>query len=115
MTAPDVHPDGYAQALAEAKSAIQEARTRAVLAVNNEVIGLYWKLGRLILDRQDQLGWGAHVIRRLSADLLAAFPDMTAVAGYKYSELPPNERGALPMESDLVRIIEEAILEEKQD
>jgi predicted nuclease of restriction endonuclease-like (RecB) superfamily len=80
MTTPELSSDGYAEALAEAKSAIQAARTRAVLAVNNEVIGLYWKLGRLILDRQAQLGWGSQVVGRLSDDLRAAFPEVTGLS-----------------------------------
>jgi DUF1016 N-terminal domain len=51
--------DGYVAALAAAKAAIQAARTRAVLAVNSELIGLYWDLGQMILDRQQAEGWGA--------------------------------------------------------
>jgi predicted nuclease of restriction endonuclease-like (RecB) superfamily len=72
--------DSYAQTLAEAKRAIQAARTRATLAVNSEVIGLYWQLGSLILGRQETEGWGAKVIEKLSNDLRAAFPEMTGLA-----------------------------------
>ena len=52
------------------------ARLRARLAVNAELVGLYWRLGRLILERQQADGWGSKVIERLSADLRAEFPDM---------------------------------------
>jgi predicted nuclease of restriction endonuclease-like (RecB) superfamily len=75
-----IYPDGYAEALAEAKKTIQAARTRAVLAVNSGLISLYWDLGELILDRQRDEGWGAKVIRRLSDDLRAAFPGMTGLS-----------------------------------
>jgi predicted nuclease of restriction endonuclease-like (RecB) superfamily len=37
---------------------------------------LYWQIGREIIIRQQQQGWGAKVIERLAKDLKAAFPDM---------------------------------------
>jgi len=37
---------------------------------------LYWQLGRDILARQAEQGWGAKVIERLAHDLRAAFPEM---------------------------------------
>jgi len=37
---------------------------------------LYWHVGRVIHARQEQEGWGAKVIDRLSHDLRQAFPDM---------------------------------------
>ena len=73
-------PDDYATVLRDAKSAIQAARTRAVLAVNSQLIELYWTLGRLILDRQQAEGWGTKVIERLSNDLRAEFPGMTGLS-----------------------------------
>jgi predicted nuclease of restriction endonuclease-like (RecB) superfamily len=73
-------PSNYPATLAAAKAAIQAARTRAVLAANSELIGLYWQLGRLILDRQQLEGWGARVIQRLSDDLRAEFPGMTGLS-----------------------------------
>jgi predicted nuclease of restriction endonuclease-like (RecB) superfamily len=80
MVNDDIFPDGYADVLAHAKRTIQAARTRAVLAVNSELIGLYWDLGQLILDRQRSEGWGTKVVARLSTDLRAAFPEMTGLS-----------------------------------
>jgi hypothetical protein len=37
---------------------------------------LYWDIGRVILDRQEQEVWGAKVIDRLSMDLRKTFSDM---------------------------------------
>ena len=71
---------GYPAALAAAKAAIQAARTRTVLAVNSELIGLYWDLGRLILDRQVAEGPRSKVIERLSADLRREFPTMRGLS-----------------------------------
>lgn len=48
---------------------MRSARVRAALAVNRELVLLYWSIGRDILERQDRLGWGAKVIDQLAADL----------------------------------------------
>jgi len=69
-------PEGYAQFLADLKSRIRAAQLRASLAVNRELVLLYWQIGRDILDRQERERWGAKVIDRLAADLKGAFPEM---------------------------------------
>jgi predicted nuclease of restriction endonuclease-like (RecB) superfamily len=48
---------------------------RAVFAVNREIILLYWRTGRAILERQNRDGWGAKVIERLAADLHRDLPN----------------------------------------
>lgn len=75
---PDITPTppGYAAWLAELKTRIHSAQQRAALAVNRELVLLYWQMGQDILARQAQQGWGAKVIDRLAQDLRAAFPDM---------------------------------------
>ena len=69
-------PQGYADWLSELKGRIHGAQQRAALAVNRELVGLYWQIGRDILARQAEQGWGAKVIERLAHDLRSAFPDM---------------------------------------
>ena len=69
-------PDGYADWLADLKSRIHAAQQRAALAVNSELVLLYWQIGQDILERQSAQGWGAKEIERLAQDLRAAFPDM---------------------------------------
>ncbi len=69
-------PAGYADWLAELKTRIHTAQQRAALAVNRELVLLYWQIGRDILARQAQQGWGAKVIERLAHDLRTAFPEM---------------------------------------
>ena len=49
-------------------------QVRAVLSVNRELVWLYWPIGRNILNRQQQRGWGAKVIYNLAVDLETAFP-----------------------------------------
>lgn len=69
-------PDGYTEWLVDLKSRIHSAQQRAALAVNRELVLLYWQIGRDILARQAEQGWGAKVIERLAHDLRTAFPEM---------------------------------------
>ena len=57
------------------KQRIRSAQVKAALAVNQELILLYWQIGRDILARQETEGWGAKVIERLAKDLKREFPD----------------------------------------
>jgi hypothetical protein len=43
------------------------------VAANRELLGTCWSIGSDILARQDQQGWGARIIDRLSADLRERF------------------------------------------
>ena len=67
---------GYVTLLTEIKATVAAARVRAARVVNEHVIAMHWKIGTLILDRQDAEGWGSKVIDRLSVDLRTEFPGM---------------------------------------
>ncbi len=64
----------YAELLVQVKVCIREARVRASLAANRELVVLYWEVGKLIVGRQQAEGWGASVIERLSRDIRQEFP-----------------------------------------
>lgn len=68
-------PAWYPALLGSVSGHIAIGRQRVVAAANNELLTTYWQIGRDILDRQDQQGWGAKVIDRLSADLRERFTD----------------------------------------
>lgn len=72
----DLVPVGYAELFGQLKQRIREAQIRAALSVNRELVLLYWQIGRDILQRQEQEGWGAKVIDRLARDLKHEFPEM---------------------------------------
>jgi predicted nuclease of restriction endonuclease-like (RecB) superfamily len=72
--------EGYGALVAELKQTITNARLRAALSVNRELVVLYWGIGRDILARQNSEGWGTKVIDRLAADLGRAFPEMTGLS-----------------------------------
>jgi predicted nuclease of restriction endonuclease-like (RecB) superfamily len=67
-------PSGYPGLLQELKTRIRGAQVRAALAVNRELVLLYWSIGRDILARQGSEGWGSKVIERLAQDLQMEFP-----------------------------------------
>lgn len=69
-------PAEYEALLRDLKKRVHEARLRAGLAVNRELVLLYWKIGHSILERQSKEGWGAKIIDLLSRDLRLEFPDM---------------------------------------
>src|SRR5262245_31421390 len=70
----ELSPKGYEAFLGELKERIRTAPLRASIAVNRELVLLYWQTGRDILARQKKHGWGAKVIDRLSQDLRREFP-----------------------------------------
>lgn len=77
LPAPD---SSYASLLAELKERIRSARLKAAIAVNRELILLYWSIGRDVLARQTKEGWGARVIDRLATDLRRDFPEMKGLS-----------------------------------
>lgn len=66
----------YSELLDSIKRTIAAGRLRAARAVNNVLVETYWEIGRDIVKRQEEQGWGARVIQHLSVDLRTAHPDM---------------------------------------
>ena len=71
---------GYQDLLSLLKSRIRTAQVRAAVAVERELVLLYWGIGKEILLRQQQEGWGAKVIDQLGQDLRHAFPEMQGLS-----------------------------------
>jgi predicted nuclease of restriction endonuclease-like (RecB) superfamily len=69
-------PAVYDSFLQELKDRIRSAQVQAAFSVNRELVVLYWSIGRDILNRQADEGWGTKIIDRLSEDLTKAFPDI---------------------------------------
>jgi predicted nuclease of restriction endonuclease-like (RecB) superfamily len=62
-------PSDYPEFLRDLKTRIQSRQSQAVLAVNRELITLYWEIGQQIVERQEHSGWGDHVLAQLERDL----------------------------------------------
>jgi predicted nuclease of restriction endonuclease-like (RecB) superfamily len=72
-------PDDYAQLLAAVKERVRSAQYEAFRAVNKELVGLYWDIGKLIVNRQADAIHGAAIAEQLAKDLRLEFP---GVIGY---------------------------------
>ena len=72
-------PGWYPELLASVSNRVVVGQQRAIAAANQELLTTYWAIGADILARQDEQGWGAKIIDRLSADLRERFP---AARGY---------------------------------
>ncbi|HET7564315.1 MAG TPA: PDDEXK nuclease domain-containing protein [Gemmatimonadaceae bacterium] len=117
-------PAGYAAVLAHLKERIRAAQLKASVAVNRELIVLYWDIGREIVERQERDGWGSAVIERLSVDLQREFPGQTGFSlrnlRYARSFYLAYSRGAailqqaaaeLPSRSGATPILPQAVAE----
>lgn len=76
----ELENNNYAALIQTLKTEISQARIRAHLSVNKEMITLYWRIGSQILERQDKEGWGTKVIENISNDLRKEFPEMKGLS-----------------------------------
>lgn len=67
------NPAAYAALLDDLKTTIRQARIRVAKAANRKLVQLYWQLGKTIVERQTQQGWGKAVVEQLAVDLKASF------------------------------------------
>jgi predicted nuclease of restriction endonuclease-like (RecB) superfamily len=83
----------YVSVLEDIKKQIRESRLKAALAVNSELVKLYWKIGAEILQRQKISKWGDKILENLSQDLMEEFPDMKgfSVRNLKYMRVFARE------------------------
>ncbi len=68
-------PIGYAQWRKDIETLIDTAKLKTALSVNMGTLSLYWNIGKSILQKQEQEGWGKQVIEQLSKDLISRYPD----------------------------------------
>lgn len=66
----------YAQWLAALKEKIRNSQVKAALKINDELLALYWELGKAITEKQKQSSWGDKIITQLSGDLCSEFPEI---------------------------------------
>ncbi|MBF0234859.1 MAG: DUF1016 family protein, partial [Desulfamplus sp.] len=79
LPVPDISlqlPDDYSQFLQGLKNRIKTERIKSLLSANAALVMLYWDIGRAILEKQNNAGWGAKIIDRMAYDLHEEFPDM---------------------------------------
>jgi hypothetical protein len=90
-------PEWYGNMLGKVKELIANGRRRVMWTANVQMSMMYYHIGRVILQRQSEEGWGSKVIDRLSVDLKTLFPEMHGFSprNLKYmrqfAELWPDE------------------------
>lgn len=70
----------YMDVLQDLKEKIRQARLRAVVAVNNELLSVFWEIGNTIRKQEKAEGWGTKTVERLAKDLKIEFPDMKGLS-----------------------------------
>ena len=91
----------YQKFFLDLKTRIQTAQTRAALAVNRELVLLYWQMGRDLDAKQDQYGWGDKVFDRIASDLQSVFPGIQGFSSRNLYRMRAFYR-AYPNESEFV-------------
>ncbi|HEY8782121.1 MAG TPA: DUF1016 N-terminal domain-containing protein [Mucilaginibacter sp.] len=66
----------YQSLLDDIKTRIRKSQVKAALSVNAEMITLYWDIGKLINQLQNEQGWGATVTARLANDIKNELPEI---------------------------------------
>jgi len=69
-------PQSYLSFIKNLKERIVQQRLKTVLSANADMIIMYWDIGKSILEKQANEGWGTKVIDRMSFDLKKEFPEM---------------------------------------
>jgi predicted nuclease of restriction endonuclease-like (RecB) superfamily len=109
----------YFNWIQDLKQRIRSAQIKASISVNEEMIMLYWEIGKSIIDKQDEFAWGSKVVEQIAKDLKRELPDTNGFSRsnlfamrkfylfYKDSELVhqhggQSENSRLEMESGLV-------------
>ncbi|MBW4619534.1 MAG: DUF1016 family protein [Cyanosarcina radialis HA8281-LM2] len=80
----EINTENYGELLVAVKQRILTAQYEALKAVNQELIALYWDIGKLIVTRQQGETWGKSVVKNLSQDLQAEF---TGIHGFSAANL----------------------------
>jgi hypothetical protein len=72
----------YSNWIVSLKSSIKQRQIKAAIAVNSNLILMYWDLGKQIVDRQENAKWGSGFNEQVSKDLKSEFPDIGGFSSY---------------------------------
>lgn len=64
----------YTALLRKVKERVVLAQQRAIFAANEELLRMYWDLGKMLYDAQKVEGWGKGTLIRLSLDMKNEYP-----------------------------------------
>ena len=64
----------YAALLKQVKARVALARKKAIYTANEEMLTMYWDIGKLLSESQKQIGWGNNALEQLSNDMKNDYP-----------------------------------------
>lgn len=64
----------YAALLKQVKARVTLAQKKAIYTANEEMLSMYWDIGKLLYESQQQIGWGNNAFEQLSNDLKNDYP-----------------------------------------
>ena len=110
----------YKNWLIALKANIKSSQIKAALAVNTQLIQLYWDLGKQIVEKQENTQWGSGFIDQLSKDLKEEFPTMGGFSKYNlyhirnfyafyFKQFSIVEQVALQLESDGSKVTKQVV------
>jgi predicted nuclease of restriction endonuclease-like (RecB) superfamily len=70
----ELENQSYNGFITDIKQRIRTAQYAAMKAVNKEQIQLNWDIGRMIVEKQEQHGWGKSIVEQVAKDLQEEFP-----------------------------------------
>ena len=65
----------YTSWLSDLKLSIDQVRLQTSVLINTNMLIVYWYIGKQILEKQEEHGWGTGIIKQLAIDLRKAFPE----------------------------------------
>jgi len=74
----------YKSWITSLKEKIHSVQIKAAVAVNVEMIALYWDIGRTIVEKQEYSNWGTGLIKQMAKDLKKELPE---VSGFSQANL----------------------------
>lgn len=80
----EVSTENYTKFITSLKKKIRSAQIKGAVAVNRELIRLYWEIGEDIVEKQEKEGWGSKVLEKMSKDLQNEFP---GIEGFSRSNI----------------------------
>lgn len=66
----------YAALLKQVKARVALAQKKAIYAANEEMLTMYWDIGKLLAENKERIGWGNNALERLSNDLKNDYPQV---------------------------------------
>lgn len=70
----------YVEWLSDIKQQLQKTQIKAAIQVNTAMLEFYWRLGRDLVEKKAEQVWGTGIVKQLSLDLRAAFPDVKGLS-----------------------------------